>query len=528
MEMRDGIKPTPISWIELRPVLGDLFAVPPDGRIPLAFDRSYLRGLKQYDILDNFLTRFSAINSELLRSQGFWFSIYDVDLWGGTAHYAPYHRHGPSGLEDVPPYAQGALYALMAEHERLAVSPTVMDVPNAGFLTSGSPTQGRLRMRDHNTQHWNRLICLTGISQLLQPQTSEECPGNSTLPPGWAAYHEMRIQSRGGALISKATDKIMRLFFLVRPTNKSPGLEMVEQAINWHLRCYQHQPYDDSLAETWRPIHFTWHAIVSPGQGDQPSYWPSGEFYLRRNLRVQKQAIALLYFPSTSGINMPPNSPRLLRICRSLLRGDDKFYWTILALLPPTPDFVADFPPGLDGICDCLKAKEPAFLILLTSGLQAAASHHIEVANMFDEEFGAEGLVIDPDAHDKLLVDDDDFSRSRKYFWAVSFLDLLMKQTNHIMQEMDAFFQHREKVLGDLWIAAQRKRQGPGKDYSVHYRSIWDRLIDEMKNPIDQLRLTLARFEASHKNILNLRDGVSLALSLPVKISWLISPAIQR
>lgn len=263
---------------------------------------------------------------------------------------------------------------------------------------------------------------------------------------------------------------------------------------------------------------------MKPDQCAHPSYWPSGEYYLNRDLRIQRQSYTLVYAPATvwwKSESALPGEFERLELSRFTKLGCH--YWTVLALTPYASDntvsvsqreWIFDRPDDPS----CLKNGQPAIMHLFAAGLHLASRSHMRLADTFDMEFGADQLVIDPEAHNRLLIDDDSFSRSKKYFWAVSFLEILIKQTQHILQETDAFFESREKVTKKMWLTAQCHRGG----YPMLTKEQeWNHCVGELMVPIDQLRFTLQRFEAMHEKILNLRDGVSQ--TDPLMTSLLVS-----
>jgi hypothetical protein len=90
----------------------------------------------------------------------------------------------------------------------------------------------------------------------------------------------------------------------------------------------------------------------------------------------------------------------------------------------------------------------------------------------------------DPDAHDSLLFDDDSFSRSRKYFWAINYLAELDTSISGNIVELDK--------------AAKRCE-----------RSFRRAALEEQLGQLQYLR---QRLQAQREDAIALRDGVSKLL----------------
>jgi hypothetical protein len=67
----------------------------------------------------------------------------------------------------------------------------------------------------------------------------------------------------------------------------------------------------------------------------------------------------------------------------------------------------------------------------------------------------------DPDAHDSLLFDDESFSRSRRYFWAINYLAELDSSTSRNIIQLDTFV-GVNKSLREQREQLQILRERPG------------------------------------------------------------------
>jgi hypothetical protein len=111
------------------------------------------------------------------------------------------------------------------------------------------------------------------------------------------------------------------------------------------------------------------------------------------------------------------------------------------------------------------------------------------VEKYFGWLIGHREALSDPDAHDSLLFDDDTFSRSRKYFWAINYLAEMDTSIASNIAQLEPWIK-TEKELG----AEQWKRRPDA-------RSLLERL-NQMKN-------VRARLWAQREEAIALRDGVS-------------------
>jgi len=79
-------------------------------------------------------------------------------------------------------------------------------------------------------------------------------------------------------------------------------------------------------------------------------------------------------------------------------------------------------------------------------------------------------ILSDPDAHDSLLFDDDSFSRSRRYFWAINYLAELDISISGNIVELEKF--------------AKKERSGPLRDQLIQLQFLRERLRDQREEAI--------------------------------------------
>jgi hypothetical protein len=104
-----------------------------------------------------------------------------------------------------------------------------------------------------------------------------------------------------------------------------------------------------------------------------------------------------------------------------------------------------------------------------------------KISEYFAWLIGHRDTLSDPDAHDSLLFDDDSFSRSRRYFWAINYLAELDSSITGNIVQLDRFAKRNSSIRLQL----------------------------------DQLQYLRGRLLAQREEAIALRDGVSGLIHLP-------------
>ncbi len=76
---------------------------------------------------------------------------------------------------------------------------------------------------------------------------------------------------------------------------------------------------------------------------------------------------------------------------------------------------------------------------MIESTIRMVIERWDRIAEYFSKLLGHRDTLSDPDAHDSLLFDDDSFSRSRKYFWAINYLAELDISISGNIVELEKF-----------------------------------------------------------------------------------------
>lgn len=134
-----------------------------------------------------------------------------------------------------------------------------------------------------------------------------------------------------------------------------------------------------------------------------------------------------------------------------------------------------------------------AMLMYVQPALLHISSKWTQIHEYFDNLVSEKVAYLDPDYHDTLLVDDEAFSRSKKYFWAISTLKVLdvsisdnITQIRKLLDTKGGIIESDPKVLDNL---------------TVYRRSIQSRL--------NELEAIAQKFRGKIDEVIYLRDGVS-------------------
>lgn len=122
------------------------------------------------------------------------------------------------------------------------------------------------------------------------------------------------------------------------------------------------------------------------------------------------------------------------------------------------------------------------------------------IGHYMDRYLSDASTFMQPDQHDTLLVDDESFSRSRKYFWVISTL---------------SDFEDKLQITIDQWPVYK-------KNWTTSYQSghpeNWDyealEKLAEIDKRMDDFRDRLAHFKALRIRTAALRDGLFNASSV--------------
>ncbi|KAI1380652.1 hypothetical protein F4677DRAFT_194033 [Hypoxylon crocopeplum] len=261
-----------VDWNKLYDNFGDLYSVPPDGRVPLSFERNELR-LKctPPDGIGPYLADVRDLLERLEQKEGSFFVI-DFDAFNGSAAYSK-RNIKPEELKAMPSFWKAAGPAILNEERNLRVAPSrsvrLLDIPSFNAFakrmrmdklnaednvirqpfTAGPFTRGPFTTdpfaQSVNTRNWYRLIHFRGLSSIIGSNTRNS--------PTFSADIE-KIWSR---LIYSSEE---------RPRMTDENHATIREAFNLHLSCNRIQGSGNLFSTRWKPFHITWFKVLD----DQP------------------------------------------------------------------------------------------------------------------------------------------------------------------------------------------------------------------------------------------------------------------
>ncbi len=101
-------------------------------------------------------------------------------------------------------------------------------------------------------------------------------------------------------------------------------------------------------------------------------------------------------------------------------------FWTMLYMYPNSfepYDNTSDF-EHYDTVLSPINGRDAAgaLEVMVEFSIRMVIQRWTKILEYFTWLLGHRNTLSDPDAHDSLLFDDDSFSRSRRYFWAINYL----------------------------------------------------------------------------------------------------------
>ncbi|KAL3424267.1 hypothetical protein PVAG01_03548 [Phlyctema vagabunda] len=164
-------------------------------------------------------------------------------------------------------------------------------------------------------------------------------------------------------------------------------------------------------------------------------------------------------------------------------------YWNLLAMLPERTYFrhMMD-----DGRPDTFSAMTIAIKWALENVIDA----QMHIQHYFEAQISGENTIFDPEAHDRLLTDDETFSRSKFYFWAINTLRQIDIYMENIIQQVEACFTDWHRLYPDAVKTEDGKLCSP--------------IITEaeLKEQLDQLQHIKEDFKKLRNEAIALRDGL--------------------
>ena len=508
-----------VDWSYLRSCLGNLYSVPPDGRIPLAFERNELRLKCGAGGIDAYLLRVQARLQHLQRMGGS-FSISDGDTLGHWTVYSALAEDSDSFNSESVCW-KAAAPSLFAESKGLMVYPS-----SNGYLTPLSEFKGATRRSrfEGPDQHYdlspdNNVIRRPRASGSVKSRNWYrviQCQGIASI---------MGSDNSGGPASFEAAEKKWRT--LVYSSEERPRLapsrhRIIQDAFNLHIFCSRTQRVGNHHLSWWKPFHIAWFQILAGDTGQEQlrtSSWKHGPLYgSTKGLLVQEACFTLAFVPHIESNHLSDDLQRASwKFHSSFVTATGTDFWTVLLLSPSLIDVAGSAP------------RNPALhvLKLIEEGLEMAANAWEGLRAHFNAILDDQHTLLDPQGHDELLFDDDTFSRSRLYFWAMDSLDVFITQIKDTISEWEDFWAAREAMIRVFEEAHQQRMDELRHRGTVQPSNVY---LGKIRGQINRLRDYEVQFEAFRAKTDALRGGVrgspSLLLSSPNESLLLLAWAL--
>ena len=160
-----------------------------------------------------------------------------------------------------------------------------------------------------------------------------------------------------------------------------------------------------------------------------------------------------------------------------------------------------------DGLTSLIRYSLEA-LALVVKGYERILSY-------FDEIIVEKDVFLDPEAHDSLLTDDEPFSRSKGYFWAITTL----KEINHTVIDN---IQEIENLLGvrSPMDSATESSAGEPRMDSEKEQNRLNEYRRQMRVIRDRLKMISANLSRKLGEVTELRNGVNNCHGLDKLWKW--------
>jgi hypothetical protein len=319
----------------------------------------------------------------------------------------------------------------------------------------------------------------------------------------------------------------------------------LNEAVKIHLNCERtpgnasSNPYKDLC-----PFHITFYEKLDGEISDlKNSQWKIGELfgndpyngnaivYLRRSAFTVSLShvfgkMTILIFDQVAILSMPSYIYRHSVIDKTVSQQSLDPFYTVLLLLPEGFELgQTHYFPYSPGILDqptAFQAELSCIVQGLTQVIKQWAALDQHLGDLLVEDF------MEPKQYSTLLFDDEKFSRSRKYFWAIGCLNEFIISIADNIKQWDMYHEARIKGLLDqaniaeALDAAHVMAPGTvGSEFSSPIPTGEEELqhIKSMVQTGVNHRGTLAnlqtQFESKLETVKALRDGVCRPLSLP-------------
>lgn len=455
--------------------LGNLHSAPAH-MIRLKFEKTYLRATAKSRSFHRDLKAAEVFFRSLRLHEGT-FEIVDIDESSSFTVYDPRNQlegfgdwTSPSGkVEDPRVLMAGA--ALAAEESEVNVNPVLCTLRKRAGEPAVIMRQGASR--------WYRIISLQGLAAIVD-----------------LGYAQPTAQKRFS--LTEAFQIIFREYIYT--------LSCVGYL---HIACMAGSEAANPYELDWAPFHITWFRIEPDRKWPEFSNWKSGRLYgtsMDSEVNnLEEVAFTMCFYPSKGGDAGDFNEHDISVTTAEYMQyveEPDFWYWCILVLAP------THFKP-FHGRSTNRPAIENgghlAPLGLILEALQDAVNSWEAIADHLALLVNKRAAIFVPDMHDQLLFDDDAFSRSRLYIWAIDSLEIFIPTIAANIREWEVFWKTR-KIFFD-WASEDSVIRG---DTRMINKTPYEGVVQKVEEQVIRLTALKTRMELLREQTKTLRDGVSL------------------
>ncbi|KAK2803091.1 hypothetical protein FQN51_003835 [Onygenales sp. PD_10] len=440
--------------------LGYLYSVPSDNRFNLSFEKTALRFKMAEGTADQFLEKIKRLFDT-------WNPLQVIDF-DEKMTYQVYDTTKPSNsTTEEQPYWLTSRHAMEAERDRLNIQPTPLRL-----LLSERESEGFRFFTPSPQCPWYRILNCPGLGSHHVPREFLE-PEN--IVDVLFDFKEYDTSIAGHGNTRKYLTEIFKL----------------------HLSCHHRYSIDSpysSVGFDQNPFHLTWFRIIEEEPG-QAGIWKSGKLYGDKSGRkIQEVAFTLDY---------------IYQDLQAIGVRDQSYHWTVLLLSP-----------GHMRINTWRHTWPPSCVLwLLNDALQDASDSWEKVASHYVCLLNDQDAIFDPQRHDHLLFDDDTFSRSRLYFWAIDSLEVFKDRVADAVKQWEFFWDDRRKIFEAHEKNLISRFESAGFDdpfFSAKKEHIYrvEDAAKEIEIQVNRLRELEARFDRFYQKAQSMRDGLFNASSV--------------
>ncbi|RFU27353.1 hypothetical protein B7463_g8978, partial [Scytalidium lignicola] len=268
-----------------------------------------------------------------------------------------------------------------------------------------------------------------------------------------------------------------------------PMNEVLWRAIRCHLRCQRAPETEPMETKGTLIFHITFYEILkSRLHSEMLELWPCGDLHsdyleARRPRKLRESALTIVAIPSAG---LPGTKLRSI-------------FWTMLCMRPNQFPHLYYFERRDDLMKGYTHEMIDEIGDIVHGSLLAVIDRWEEIAHHFDGLLAEKNALLNPGYHDSLLNDDNTFTRSKKYFWAIEFLKEVESSISDNLKQAQKFI--------DLMVA--------NPPATVAARNMFATRVNKHQVAIKKLETLKISFRRKQDEAKALRDGCKRSYGKP-------------